>query len=834
MTDKTTNTPFDFEKFHKKVKARLTELGNPQLSVAFAARMAMAALPMLADRAEDKGFLWYWQEKDREKHLLAVCRALQICWSLPIDFTIISRIDAAHAAAADAAAAHAAADAAAAAAAADAAYAYAAADDAAAAAAADAAAHADNNLIPWIERELASLSRTRDIGGYLTGGFPPLPLQAVFLSHLRQLPSFDYWADWFEDRYAGRPLDPEILKKSVQLPAEIRAQDPRAINRYLKELTSGKREAKIKRVRAIFIGNGEAGKTSLIQALDGKEVVGDTAMTCGIAISEWKVPGTDLRAHFWDFGGQVIAHATHQFFLRERCVYVLVLNARGTDSNPNQQAEYWLEFVRAFGNDAPVLLVGNKCDLTPVSLDTHRLRERYANIRDFHGLSATEYREGYARQFEIFRDAFIAELTRAGEEARLYFSREEFAVIEDLRERSRKTAFLEQRDFEGVCQGHDIGEGERRQDFLNLLDQLGEVIHFPALSRAGFREFLLNPRWLTHGVYRLLYSETLKDAQGVLRWNDVRAILRGTSIEDELGNVLDYPEEKLDFLVRAMTEFKLCYPAPDRKDTWIVPDLLPSDQPARIDFDRRGALSFDFRFETFLPRHVLGMFMVEHYRDIQDNRAWQHGVHLESQRWKDTQALIRADYQARVLSLAVAGSHVERYFSVLYDSIYKILERMPKLGFTKRLHLDDAARIGEGRASPNKEPPTEDFENLLALEAKGDREFTCKFGTYDLQKLLKPLPREPEPSVIREKTTEPTASRWNWKDTLFAILGILGILLTLFPEEILTNLINTLGSPVNISVTISGPGSKLIGGVMAIASAVMLVRALWRRRRRRR
>ena len=700
MTDKTTNTPLDFKKFRDKVKARLREIGNPKLSAAFAARMAMAALPMLADRAEEQGFLRYWNEEDREKHLLAVCRALQICWSLPIDFAIISRAAnaAANAAAAAADAAAAAADAAYAACAADAyaaAYAdaaYADAADAAADAAAN-AANADNNLIPWIEQKLASLSRTRDIGGYLSDGFPPLPLQAVFLSHLRQTPSFDYWADWLQDRYNGKPVDPDVLKKSVLLPEEIAAQDPRAINRYLQGLAGGKREAKIKRVRAIFIGNGEAGKTSLIQALDGKEVVGDTAMTCGIAISEWKVPGTDLRAHFWDFGGQVIAHATHQFFLRERCVYVLVLNARSTDSNPNQQAEYWLEFVRAFGNDAPVLLVGNKCDLTPVQLDTHRLRERYPNIRDFHGLAATEYRGKFEREFGIFRDAFIAELTGAGEAARLYFSREEFAVIEDLREESRKSAFLEKSAFEGVCQGHGIGEGERRWDFLNLLDQLGEVIHFPALSRAGFREFLLNPRWLTHGVYRLLYSETLKDAQGVLRWNDVRAILRGTSIEDELGNVLDYPEEKLDFLVRAMTEFKLCYPAPDRKDTWIVPDLLPSDQPARIDFDRRGALSFDFRFETFLPRHVLGMFMVEHYRDIHDNRAWQHGVHLASRNWQGTQALVRADYQARILSLAVAGPHVDRYFSVLYDSIYKILERMPKLKYTEHRYSNEKAHL---------------------------------------------------------------------------------------------------------------------------------------------
>ncbi|VFN08034.1 MAG: hypothetical protein BECKG1743D_GA0114223_112492 [Candidatus Kentron sp. G] len=78
MTDKSTSKPFDFEKFRDEVQARLKKIGNPRLSVAFAARMALAAMPMLADSAEEKGFLWYWKEEDREKHLLAVCRAAQI------------------------------------------------------------------------------------------------------------------------------------------------------------------------------------------------------------------------------------------------------------------------------------------------------------------------------------------------------------------------------------------------------------------------------------------------------------------------------------------------------------------------------------------------------------------------------------------------------------------------------------------------------------------------------------------------------------------------------------------------------------------------------------
>ena len=824
MTNKPTNTPFDADKFKEEVEAYLNEIDNPRLFAAFAARVALASLPLLAiprgTGQAGEEFLWYWKEEDRERHLLAVCRALQVAWSLPTDFAIIFDADAADAA--DAAyAAHTAA--AADAFAAFAAYAAYAAVARVAARAAASAARADSNLIPWIRQELERLARTPDITAYLReGSFPRLPLKGPFLSQLRELPTFDYWADWLQARFDGKPLDLAILEKSVNLPGEIESQGPRAINRYLAGLASGKKAEKIKRVRAIFIGNGDAGKTSLIQALNEREAVGDTEMTPGIEISEWQVGGTGLTAHFWDFGGQVIAHATHQFFLRARCVYVLVLNARSADSNPNQQAEYWLEFARAFGADAPVLLVGNKCDQTPVAVDLNRLREGYPNIRGFHGLSATEYRGKYAREFGIFKDAFIDELTRIGEDARLYFSREEFNLIEALRAQSRQAAFLEKSAFDELCAARGIEEGETRDGFLSLLDQLGEVIHFPELYRAGFKEFLLNPRWLTHGVYRLLYSDTLRNAEGILRWNDIRAVLRDQSIEDEQGNRLNYPEDKLMFLTRAMEAFKLCYPAPHGADTWIVPDLLPSDQPADIGFDRQGALRFDFRFDTFLPRHVLGMFMVAQYRDIQDNLAWQHGVCLASRHW-NTRALIRADYQSRVLKLEIAGDHVDSYFAILYESILEILERMPRLGHTQRLHLMASARIGGGRAFSYKEltdeEPTADFGDVLAAKVDGEQVLRCKFGKYDLQMLLHLVPegitrREIERMNIGSENEEATGVGRRWDKTMLTSSGlgglaaIIGGLATFFKE--LTPFPDSLGVAL-----------LAIGGAMFIAGALV-------------
>lgn len=65
-----------------------------------------------------------------------------------------------------------------------------------------------------------------------------------------------------------------------------------------------------------------------MRVLHDEPVAETEPMTAGLDIREWPVPGTDIKAHFWDFGGQVMAHATHQLFLRESCLYVLVISSR--------------------------------------------------------------------------------------------------------------------------------------------------------------------------------------------------------------------------------------------------------------------------------------------------------------------------------------------------------------------------------------------------------------------------------------------------------------------------------------------------------------------------
>ncbi len=118
-----------------------------------------------------------------------------------------------------------------------------------------------------------------------------------------------------------------------------------------------------------------------------------------------------------------------------------MLDAR-TEINANDQAEYWLEHVKAFGNAAPVMLVGNKSDLTAVNLDMNALREKYSNIVDFYPVSCTSQESRFTLCYELFCGDLIEQLKTVGTH-QVMFTNNQFEVLEQVRQLSRKNAFLD-------------------------------------------------------------------------------------------------------------------------------------------------------------------------------------------------------------------------------------------------------------------------------------------------------------------------------------------------------------------------------------------------------
>jgi len=79
----------------------------------------------------------------------------------------------------------------------------------------------------------------------------------------------------------------------------------------------------------LLVGEGDVGKTSLLNRLLYDTFNPEECKTPGINIAQWHLPEKpDIRLNLWDFGGQKVMHATHQFFLTKRSLYLLVIDNR--------------------------------------------------------------------------------------------------------------------------------------------------------------------------------------------------------------------------------------------------------------------------------------------------------------------------------------------------------------------------------------------------------------------------------------------------------------------------------------------------------------------------
>jgi hypothetical protein len=319
-------------------------------------------------------------------------------------------------------------------------------------------------------------------------------------------------------------------------------------------------------------------------------------------------------------------------------------------------------------------------------------------------------------------------------------------VLNELTDRSGTESFLPKTDWLDLCADKGLAEqGDLNQAWLlDLFDKLGVIVHFPKL--AALDSYILNPRWLTYGVYTLLYSKEAKEKQGRVDRDEIVRILSAAKVEDNLGNVLSYPAEKAAIIIQAMEQFKLCFPCRHEPDSIVIPALLDSDQP-KHGFDKQDSLAFEFDFTGFLPRHIMPNFIVGRHDEIKGELVWQNGVVLQ-RKDESAEALVQVDYHDRKLSLWLRGPKANDYFKILYDDLGRILERMPELRFKEFVIVPESSRIGDPPLHFHRsdQPIQANFRQLLAMEEKGRTEYDHEDGTFDLYKILQIMPREARPA----------------------------------------------------------------------------------------
>ena len=341
----------------------------------------------------------------------------------------------------------------------------------------------------------------------------------------------------------------------------------------------------------------------------------------------------EVSMHVWDFGGQEIMHGTHQFFLTERSLYLLVL--AGREDKEDEDAEYWLKMIRAFGGDSPVIVVLNKIKEHSFDLNEEALREKYPNIRAF---IETDCKSNTG--IRTLRARVLAEIEKM-ESIRASFPAAWFEIKQRLTDMPENFMGFDQ--FRAICAEHGEKSAKEQDELAKFLHILGIALNYrddPRLCETS----VLNPHWVTTGIYRLLNDDAIRKRRGLLKPSDLDRVLPEK----------DYPKDMHVFLLRLTKKFELCFPLDEEGRDYLIPELLGKKQPKLNDeFGVDNCLCFEYHYGSLLPEGLLPRFIVRAYTRIVDDLRWRTGVVLE---WKGARALVKADEEDRQVLIRVRGT----------------------------------------------------------------------------------------------------------------------------------------------------------------------------------
>ncbi|MDL2330296.1 GTP-binding protein, partial [Desulfosarcina sp. OttesenSCG-928-A07] len=446
------------------------------------------------------------------------------------------------------------------------------------------------------------------------------------------------------------------LERCLFIPESVINTGAEAMLAYLQ----GGKLVTMNEARVMFLGEGGAGKTSLINCLDNKPVCPDEPPTPRVAIRQRteNIRGKEVRVHYWDFGGQVIFHATHQFFLREKALYVVVLDIRRSDP-----LEYWLDHVQTFASGSPTLIVLNKTDQMPRGLQTQlpfdlkRIRQRYPFVIDPVFCLSCETKDGFSA-FQVR----LRELLGSHHILKEDMPVEWFQVKEALTKINQD--FIPRQEFHQICRKQGLDD-KAEKTVLEVLDTLGIGLYFPKLK--AHTDIVINPEWITKAIYHIICA-CGKEAgfNGELSESLLQRVFSEVQNDPDFDIVIPY--DKCLFLLELMKNFKLAFSLPEPKNRYYAPMLAPINEPPHM-VSRKGTLHLSLIF-IFLPPGLFYRFVVESSQEIVDGLIWRKGVVLGQ--GNNRLLIVYSDYE-RKLECYAQGDDPGDYLNDILIRIQEII-----------------------------------------------------------------------------------------------------------------------------------------------------------------
>ena len=322
----------------------------------------------------------------------------------------------------------------------------------------------------------------------------------------------------------------------------------------------------------------------------------DPVATDGIDIEDWEPLGTDedglepIVFSTWDFAGQQIYHPTHQFFITNRTIYLIIFNLLDERSS---RVEYWLKTLRVrTDGKSPVVIVGThaddkRCDSKYVETLFTSMRKKYLNrfpfLREFVAISSKSGK-GLGKLTEIL-------VTLARSQASFKHIPDSYSKLEKALLQIRTTSnTMTRSDFEGVAAASGV-DRSNVVPCLEFLHDVGLIVYFND-KRGGLSDLvIMDPLWIVNLLSSVITLKHSYAKDGIMMASALPQIWK------------EYPPSEYNWLLKLLDKYEITFrihstsspldPTLDLRNRWIRTLLQQQQSTMQMGPSPRGTAPVD-------------------------------------------------------------------------------------------------------------------------------------------------------------------------------------------------------------------------------------------------
>jgi leucine-rich repeat kinase 2 len=307
---------------------------------------------------------------------------------------------------------------------------------------------------------------------------------------------------------------------------------------------------------------------------------GPNVATDGIDIVDWQAHNVTFRS--WDFAGQDVYYSTHQFFVTDAAIYLVLFNLFDLTGS---RVEYWLSSIQARAPNSAVVVVGthlDECKAKYAEEIFRHLKKKYQrafpNIVDYVAVSTKTGKHVPELRARLAQVAAKKKLIGQQVPSSYMLIMRRIAAYKESCLRSNALPLLA---WEQFCELADaVGvPPERAEHAATFLHRIGEVAYFGDEQHSLDRTVFCSPQWLVDVFSSIITLSGSSVRHGVLKHADLAFVWKPPRFPPEIHSLLLVLLEKFDVIHRLAPDERIGALGCDRRADATVPGA-PSSAPS--------------------------------------------------------------------------------------------------------------------------------------------------------------------------------------------------------------------------------------------------------------